>query len=744
MDGIRRRGLTTLAVLAGALAFAPSANAAVSSVFTGMPSPAVSCDVQSGGATDGQRWCTGTSTRVQSWDHTPIDVSVFLPPVPTSGPDGNYPLIGIYHGWGGSKAAGGAAQRWVTQGYAVFSMTDRGWRNSCGSAASRTGLPGWADCDDGNIKLIDYRYEARDAQFLIGHLVDEGLVDPDRIGAFGGSYGGLLSSTLGALNSRTVLPDGSYVPWTSPNGTPLHIAAAAPNTVGTDILYTQQPNGSTLDYVSDSSYFGPDGTARVGVQKAGVMNGFFYGAQGSGVATLGPEAIALQSAANGPGPYDSLKPALQAALTTHGAFNVDDSVAPAPMILGAGWSDDFVPVSEPLKYYNKIRADHPGTPVAVFAGDFGHARASDKDSFEDLRTAWMNYYVRDERTGAKPPENVVVSELTCPTSAPSGQQVTLGQWSDAANGEVRLRTTDPQTIQPSGATDGETFFGSATTACATAPAADNPTSANYRTDAASGDGYDVLGGAMVFMRLDVSGQSDQIAARLLDVGPDGQETLIERALLRPDVEVPDEVQHLQLNPDFWHVAAGHQLKLELLADDGPYSHVNAADAGDPASQHAIVVRDLELRVPTMQGAGTAGVVQAQKPLYLPPGYVAAPGFESKTTTKAPDFDAPKAKVKKLKAKKLKPGKKGRRKGAKVKITLGGTDAGDSGIAAYMCKLDKGKWRKCKSPVRYRKVKKGRHTFRVYAIDGDGNEQAKPTVEKFKVEVKKAKKAKKQR
>ena len=54
MDGIRRRGLTTLAVLAGALAFAPSANAAVSSVFTGMPSPAVSCDVQSGGATDGQ------------------------------------------------------------------------------------------------------------------------------------------------------------------------------------------------------------------------------------------------------------------------------------------------------------------------------------------------------------------------------------------------------------------------------------------------------------------------------------------------------------------------------------------------------------------------------------------------------------------------------------------------------------------------------------------------------------------
>ncbi len=240
---------------------------------------------------------------------------------------------------------------------------------------------------------------------------------------------------------------------------------------------------------------------------------------------------------------------------------------------------------------------------------------------------------------------------------------------------------------------------------------------------------------MLFMRLDVSGQSDQIAARLLDVGPDGRETLIERALLRPDVGVPDEVQHLQLNPSLWHVDEGHSLKLELLGDDGPYSHVNATDAGDAASQHPIVVRNLELRVPTRQGPGTAGIVQTQKPLYLPPGYEAAPGFESKTTTQAPDFAPPKARVKKLRAKKLKSGKKAARKGVKVKITLAGSDEGGSGIASYKCKLDKGKWKKCKSPVKYKRVRKGKHTFRVYAIDGDGNEQSKPTVKKFKVKAK---------
>ena len=50
------------------------------------------------------------------------------------GPDGPYPVIGIYHGWGGSKLSlsGADAQRALTRGYAVFTMTDRGWGQSCG------------------------------------------------------------------------------------------------------------------------------------------------------------------------------------------------------------------------------------------------------------------------------------------------------------------------------------------------------------------------------------------------------------------------------------------------------------------------------------------------------------------------------------------------------------------------------------------------------------------------------------
>ena len=79
----------------------------------------------------GQRFCSGPIT---SWDGIPLDVNVGFPP--EAGTDANWPVIGIYHGWGGSKLAltGADAQRALTRGYAVFTMTDRGWGTSCGAA----------------------------------------------------------------------------------------------------------------------------------------------------------------------------------------------------------------------------------------------------------------------------------------------------------------------------------------------------------------------------------------------------------------------------------------------------------------------------------------------------------------------------------------------------------------------------------------------------------------------------------
>src|SRR5512144_2857269 len=86
---------------------AGSARAAISSVLGG----AVTCTVQ-GGADAGERHCSGIFT---TFDGAPIDVNVGFPPAPASGPDGDFPIVGIFHGWGGSKIdlASGDAQEWL-------------------------------------------------------------------------------------------------------------------------------------------------------------------------------------------------------------------------------------------------------------------------------------------------------------------------------------------------------------------------------------------------------------------------------------------------------------------------------------------------------------------------------------------------------------------------------------------------------------------------------------------------------
>ena len=71
-------------------------------------------------------------------------------------------------------------------------------------------------------------YEVRDAQYALGQLADDGVIDPQKIAATGGSYGGGMSIALGALRNRIQLPDGSLVPWTSPLGKPMQIAATVP------------------------------------------------------------------------------------------------------------------------------------------------------------------------------------------------------------------------------------------------------------------------------------------------------------------------------------------------------------------------------------------------------------------------------------------------------------------------------------------------------------------------------------
>ena len=55
-----------------------------------------------------------------------------------------------------------------------------------------------------------------------------------------------------------------------------------------------------------------------------------------------------------------------------------------------------------------------------------------------------------------------------------------------------------------------------------------------------------------------------------------------------------------------------------------------------------------------------------------------------------------------------------------------------GADRFECKFDQGRWGACTSPTKYKKLKKGKHTFKVRAIDAAGNIDATPAEFNFKV------------
>ena len=477
------RRLVALGVIGAALIAPAAASAEITSVFGG--------DVECTTESDGVRFCDlgsdPTRSTVPAWDGVPIDVNVAFPPEPATGPDGNYPLMMMFHGYGGDKLGLGAMQHFLDRGYATFSMTDRGFHESCGSVASQVASGG--ACANGYIRLIDNRYEVRDAQEFAGKLADEGLIDPQRIGALGGSYGGGMSMALGALRNRKVMPDYSVVPWTSPDGTPMQIAAASPNIPWTDLAYSLQPNGSTLDYVADAPYRG-----RIGVEKQSFVGGLYFAGQAAPgfYAPVGTDPTAdvtgWRNSIEAGEPYGPQSQAILDEITAHhSSYYIDHSIAPAPMLMSSGFTDDLFPANETIRYYNRTRTQYPDAHLALFFGDFGHMRGQNKDDVTEAlgatQDAWMDYWVKGE--GAPPPENVTSYTLTCPESAPSGGPYTAPNWAKATAGEIRYDADGSLTIDPGAGSEAvaakfNPVGGDG--ACATADGADQPGSASYRLD----------------------------------------------------------------------------------------------------------------------------------------------------------------------------------------------------------------------------------------------------------------------
>jgi hypothetical protein len=583
---------------------------------------------------------------VNTFDGVPIDVNVMFPPARAEGQDLDYPAVGILRGNRLKVGVNAESMGWLNRGYAVFTMSFRGFGESCGSAASRTADP--AGCQAGYTRVGDTRYEVRDAQHLLGFLADEGLIDPRRIGVFGDSNAGALAMALGTLRDRVMLPDGSLSAWESPQGTPMRVAAALPAGTWTDLAQGLVPNGSTLDYAADSPYFGPQ--HRIGVSKQAWIAEIYANIQQSGgfIVPEGqdPDAdlIGWINLLQAGGPYDG-NPAAEDLVdewtSHHSSYYIDPSVPPAPMLLSNGWNDDIFPVDEGVRLYNLVRARHPGAPITLFALDSGHARgqgkAADVAQLQARQIAWFDYYVKG--VGPEPADaggGVDAITTTCPGSSPSAGPFHADSWAELAPGEIRFRSTAKQTIAATGSQFGE-IFGSAgprflDAPCGTAPAVDNPATGNYRLDPAPAGGFTLLGSPTAIANFTLTGTNDQVAARLLDVDPStNTERLVARGLWRPQVSDDAVRQVFQLHPQAYKVEPGHVLKLELLPDDAPYGRANP-DSPDAAAQHPVTVKNLELRLPVLERpCALGGLVEDPLPKLVPDGYQLAPGFSPGAT-----------------------------------------------------------------------------------------------------------------
>src|SRR3954447_4243774 len=443
-----------LSLLAAAVMAVPAAaHAAKPTAFGKIP-----CVAQS----DGTRFCQGSvSTRVPSFDGQPIDANVALPKT-----DGPAPLVLILHGYGGSKKAFDAheaawlptAHELASRGYAVLNVSDRGFGDSCGSLMSRT-LPG---CARGWIHLLDTRFEIRDFQYLAGLLVDQGLAQPAKVGAIGESYGGGSSIMLATLKDRIMRQDGTLAPWTSPNGTPMSIAAATPTIPWSDLISSLTPNGRWLDYTlpQPAENYTPRGELKLsfvqGLYLVGNTSGYYSppGVDHESDLTTWNAVTNAGEPTNTPA-YDDLISIFE---HYHGAQYVLDgeavpnSEAPAPMLLSSGFTDDLFPAAETLRFATLVKKLYPKVPLELMYMDYGHMRGQNKTAdTARLRTkvnAWIDHYVMG--AGRAPRQNVTVLTQTCPITAPSGGPYTAPNWDALSPGQLVLRPKGAQTVQSTG------------------------------------------------------------------------------------------------------------------------------------------------------------------------------------------------------------------------------------------------------------------------------------------------------
>jgi fermentation-respiration switch protein FrsA (DUF1100 family) len=558
------------------------------------------------------RFCGGdVATRVPTWDGVPLDVDVTLPP---SG-DGPFPTLVMLHGWGGNKKnfettdpSGGEdhySNVWFAKkGYAVVNYSARGFGDSCGSLASRN-TPG---CARGWLHLGDQRYEVRDTQHLLGVLVDQGVAQPSGLGVTGISYGGGQSLMLAYLNDRTRTPDGSFIPWQSPDGTALKIAAAWPRWPWSDLVASLTPNGRFLDFEASAV---DEPRKPIGIPKTSYTSGLFATGATSGFYSppgVDPESdLSTWFAETNRGEPEtpSQRDIVRQIGDFHGAFGARFGPAgPPPLLIQNGWTDDLFPAPEALRAYNDVLDNNARNVVSLQLADLGHMRGQNKQPVDDVLnaqgSAFLDQYVARTGNAAPKPSSVTAFTQTCPKTADAGGPFTADDWTALTPGAVTQGFPEAKTVTSDG---GNPQTGTAVDpisgggACAQVDDEEAAGTAVYRLPVTSA--FTMLGLPTVSARIKTTGDGGQLDARLWDVGPDGKQTLVSRVGYRLEDDQSGQIL-FQLLGNGWRFEPGHVAKLELTGRDAPFLRPSNGT-------FSVAVSDLRLEIPALEKPGTGQV-----------------------------------------------------------------------------------------------------------------------------------------
>jgi dienelactone hydrolase len=407
-DGVPAVGGATANVGGVSAVTVPAKYGTSPATFAGLPDQAGDAATMLGAAPDGT---------------VALDVDVSLPA--SAPPVGGYPVIFMMHGccagnktsWEGSSVDAGG-EKWhynnawyASRGYVVVTYTARGFVHEGGAVDQ--GSTGETQLDSRSFEINDYQSLA--CQVLANSTNWDAAnggtafsINPDRVVATGGSYGGGFA--------WLALTDPKWTCTTANSGvatpTPMSLAAVAPRYGWTDLAYTLVPNGTHTVDPEDPLYSPPDTTgcdtgtvditgaacpspqAPIGVPKKSIV-GILYtsGTSGTGDGnhtTFPPSITNAFTCLQGSYPLDGplASPTCASTLSTvlpeymreRSAYYQNswftsmagDASFRVPIYNAGTLTDPLFPSYENRRMVNRILAEFPTYPIKQYYGDYEH------------------------------------------------------------------------------------------------------------------------------------------------------------------------------------------------------------------------------------------------------------------------------------------------------------------------------------------------------------------------------------